>query len=434
MKIKEIFILFLIIIAGIIFYHAQTGNLDLYIELDDYFFDADVFTFEKTQHINPPFPYQMDISNHYGDIKVIRTEKDEITIYSEKKVRHRTPEEAKDIAENLKVFVNQDSEKIMVSAIKDTHRSTRLRTDLEVYIPKGFDLNIHNSYGMVDVQGAKNAEIINKNGAVHVSQITENLRALTTYKSIVVEKVDGECELEGLRSRINASDIKGKLIIKNKYGSIELQNISQNITVDGLHCRIRGENLSGLIEAENSYEPIELSSIQSATIKADNSPINIDNAQNDLNIDNKYSRIKLSRIDGNINIEGENNEVLGRDLFGDLIYVSSSYREINLNHFSAETQIHLAHGKVTLSPSFAQIKPISVKGTYAEIEFVVPPGIELPFQAQTKSGQIKWHLSEKGIKKISNGYTIIKAFLDNGEKPLVSLVTTYGNILVREDT
>jgi hypothetical protein len=187
------------------------------------------------------------------------------------------------------------------------------------------------------------------------------------------------------------------------------------------------------MEAESSYEPIDLSHIESAKITADNSPITIDDVRNRLDIKNKYSRIKLSRVSGDIHIEGDNMEINGRDLQGDLISISSSYREIILEHFTAETKVSLEHGKITLSPCSDQIKPIAVKGKYAEIEFVVPLNAEPSLQAQTKSGQIKWQLSEKGIKRMSNGYSLLRAFLNEGDKPLVSLVTTYGNILVREN-
>jgi len=435
MKLKEFLLLLFIIVAGIIFYHAQTGNLNLYIELGDDFFNYyDEYTFEKDQKLSPPFPKKLEIINQHGDTKVYSTDANEISIYTQKKVRQKTKDKAKEKADEFEVLVNQDSEKIIVSTERDRQTYHRLRTDIELYIPKDFDLKISNSYGQVEVKGILNAEIINKHGTVSASDIKANLNILTSYKPIYVEDIGGSCQIESVRSRVKATNIKGKTIIKNKYGSIELADLSQKATISGLHCRVHGENITGPIEAENSYEPIELSNIASVKIRADNSPIKIYRAQNNVDIKNKYNRINLNDIQGNINIEGESLEVLGKNMFGDSIFISSSYRNINLDRFSADTVISFSHGKITLTPSTEDIKPITVKGRYTEIDFMIPPGLKIPIQAQTKAGQIKWELSQKGVQQISNGYSIIKAFFEKDKKPTVSLFTTYANILVRESS
>ena len=433
MKFKEILLLLVIIFAGIIFYHAQTGKLDLYIEFGDEFFsDYDAYSFKSAQKLSPPFPMQMEIKNKQGDLKIYRTDEKEISIFIEKKVRHSTEEKAKEIADELEVLVTHDEQKVMVSAERGEQARGNIRSDLEIYIPKDMDLDISNSYGMVELDGGKNVKITNRNGKVSVSNIQENLSIESSYKPVLVENIGGDCQIDGLRSGVHAEQIKGRTIIKNKYGRIDLAELSQDVTINGLHCTIKGRNINGQIEAENSYEKIELSNILSAKIRSDNSPIEISGAKKDLDINNKYSRILLNDIYGNIDIEGESLDITGENLFGELISISSSYRSIKLDHFSSSAAISFSHGKITLSPSNRNIKPVTVKGKYAEIEFILLPGLKIPMQVQTKSGQIKWELSEKGTEQISNGYSIINAFLEEGEKPTVLLVTTYGNIQVRE--
>lgn len=134
MKFKEILLLLVIIIAGIIFYHAQTGNLDLYFELGDEFFNQyDLFTFEDEQQLFLPFPKKIEIINQQGEVKVYPTDENKVLIYTLKKVRHKTKEEAKKRAEELEILVSQDSEKIIVSAKRDPHINSRVRTNLELY-------------------------------------------------------------------------------------------------------------------------------------------------------------------------------------------------------------------------------------------------------------------------------------------------------------
>ncbi|MCD6516300.1 MAG: hypothetical protein J7L72_02590 [Candidatus Aminicenantes bacterium] len=435
MKFKEILLLLVIIFAGIIFYHAQTGQLDLYIDLGDEFFsDYNAYTFESVQKISPPFPMHMEVKNQQGDLKIYGTDENEISIYIEKKVRHSTKERAKEIADELEILVTQEEQKVLVSSERGEHTRSHIRSDLEIYIPTDIDLYISNSYGTVELDGGKNVKITNKNGKVSVSNVQEKLSVVSSSNLISIENIGGDCQIEGLRSRINAKNINGSTTIKNKYGSIDLEDLSQGVIVNGLHCSIKGKNIEGQIEAENSYENIKLSNIVSAKIRSDNSPIEISEAKSNLDIKNKYSRILLNDIYGNIDIEGESLEIKGKNMFGELISISSSYRNIELDHFSSSAVISFSHGKITLYPSNKNIKPITVNGKYAEIDFILPPGLEIPMQAQTKSGKIKWELSPKGTEQISNGYSIINAFLKEGEKPTILLVTTYGNIQVREDS
>ncbi len=435
MKLKEFLILLLIITAGIIFYHAQTGNLDLYMDWDNAFlYPKEVYTFKKVQKIGPPFPNRIEVINQYGDIKIYASEENEISLYTEKKVPHKTEKEAEQAAKKINIQVTRNSEKIIVSTIRDKYIRSGLRTELEFTVPKGFDFIVSNSYGNVVIKGAKNAEINNRNGKVSASNIEENLNIKTSYKTISADNIEGDCQIEGLRSHIKVTNIKGKTIIKNKYGSIYLENLNQNVTVNGPHCQIKGKTIGGPMEVENSYQPIELSDIESVKITADNSPITVNKARKSLDIKDKYSRVQLNEINGNINIEGQSLEIKGSNLQGDLISLSSSYRKIELDHFSSELFISQAHGKVTLSPSTEHIKPLTVKGSYTEIELIIPSGIKLPIQAQTKSGQIKWGLSRKGIEQVSNGYSIVKAFMEKDQQPTISLITTYGNIQIHEKT
>lgn len=435
MKFKEILLLLVIIFAGIIFYHAQTGQLDLYIDLgDDFLSDYNAYSYDSFQKISPPFPMHMQVKNQHGELKIYSTDENEISIYIEKKVRHSTEERAKEIADELEILVSQDEQKVIVSAEREEQTSGHVRSDLEIYFPKDMDLDISNSYGLVELDGGKNVKITNKNGKVSVSNVQEKLSIESSSRPILIENIGGDCQIEGLRSRINAKNITGSTIIKNKYGSIDLEDLSQDVTINGLHCSIKGENIEGSIEAENSYENIELTNIESAKIRSDNSPIEIYGAKRNLDIKNRYGRILLNDINGNIDIEGESLEIAGKNMFGELISISSSYRNIELDHFSSSAIISFSHGKITLSPSNKNIKSISVNGKYAEIEFILPPGLKIPMQAQTKSGQIKWELSPKGTEQISNGYSIVNAFLKEGEKPTILLVTTYGNIQVRDES
>ena len=76
--------------------------------------------------------------------------------------------------------------------------------------------------------------------------------------------------------------------------------------------------------------------------------------------------------------------------------------------------------------------PIKVLGRYTDILYYWESGERNPFEAQAKSGNIEWNVSESLSHDEENGYKVIKAFESEIDKPSILLKTTYGTIKIEE--
>jgi hypothetical protein len=432
MKAKEIILLILIIAAGIFFYHAQTGKIWIDWDWDEgIFFGQEEFVYEDSEEIVPPFPPNLFIDNAHGHVEVEGTERESISVTLEKRIFRREEKEADEAAEKLRMIVEKEGSGIRISSNRDDMRKQRFRTNFKVSIPERMAVQVTNSYGEVRISRAGETEIRNPNGRVYAEDIAGNLIVKNSYKLVEAEKVQGECRVESRSSSVFVIGIQGNAHIAHRYGKVYLEDIGGSATVDGSNLQVDGQNVAGLFDIRTSYKKIGLSDVGPVQIRADNCRVIIKGAKNSVDIENRYGKIELYDIRGNLRVDGRNLEVYGHSVIGETISVSTSYRKVELTGFQGKTEITHSNGDVNLEP-LPLTYPIEVRGRYTDIRFYWKSGETNPLEARTKGGDIEWDLSEKLIREEENGYSVLKAFDTEENKPSIFLLTEYGSIRIQE--
>lgn len=432
MKTKEIILLIFIILAGVIFYHAYTGKINVDFDWGEgFFFTYDEFVYEDSQQITPPFPPEIQVINAHGDVVVQGTDEEKITVSFQKKIWRRKEEQAEKVSKDLRMLVEKDEQTLMISTNRDEFKRKHFETHFKISVPAGMKAKIKSSYGRVKVFGVGKTDIDNRHGDVIALDIRGDLRIENSYEDVEVENVQASCHIESRHSDVTVNNVKGMTKIINSYGTIHAENISQEITIECPHTSVSGQNLNGPVEIDSSYEKIVLHDADSVIIRGNHSPVEVSGAKGYVNITDSYSRVDLNNIQGNIKIDGRKLTVDGRSIIGDEISISSSYEDIDLTEFSGKTSISLSHGKLQLSPS-PLTHPIEVKSQYTDIVLYWPPGEKYPVEAQVKGGDIQWNLPFDLSFQEENSMSIIKAFVQEIGKSSIFLSSTYGTIRIEE--
>jgi hypothetical protein len=430
MKAKEIILLILIIAAGVTFYHAHTGKI--YIDIDDHiFFDHEKFVYEEFQELEPPFPPQLQVINAHGDIEIQGTDEGRITVSFEKTIWRRNEEQAKEIADELKMTIDKDARQLTISTNRNEFRRRHFRTNFRISLPLGMDIEVNNSYGTVKAAKVGNTNITNRHGKIIASDIAGELLIENSYKDIEVDNVQSDCQIEGKHADVFVNGVKGKTQINHQYGKVRLENISQDVKIEGSHSGVYGKNLMGSVEVTTSYKKIALFDVGPTKIIARHSPVEVEGAREYVNIEDNYSKVKVDNLQGDLIVDGKNLGVYGKSIVGQKIHITSSYRNVELSEFSGKTTILLEHGDIVLDPS-PLTHPIEVKGKYAGIKFYWPLIEKYPFEAKAKNGDIKWRLPYEMSIQEEDHMSIMKAFLEEKEKPSIFLSTSYRTIRIEE--
>ena len=432
MKAKEIILLLLIIGAGVFLHHAYTGKLDFDIYWDeDIFFFFEPFGFEETHEIEPPFPAEIHVINRNGEVVIQGTDQEKISIRLNKKIWRRDEKEAREVANGLKMITERDEQKILIRTNRDDLRRRRFNTSFTVFIPIGSDVKVRNTYGMVKVANTGNTDIENPNGETIVSDVAGTLTLSNKYENVVITNVASDCIVHSHNSDVRVKNVGGKTEITHRYGRIELEDILGNAVIDGSNSEISCKNVGGSVRAESSYETIYLRDVGPAVVRASNCDVEIERVRESCDVIDTYGRVEVLNMQGNLKIDGKNLSIFGRAIFGERIYMATTYRDIELEDFAANTEIIHSNGKIYLTPA-PLTSSLTVKGSYSDIYLFWPKKGRYPVEAQNKGGDIKWELAEELSFHKENGLTIIKAFEREAENPPIFLSTSYGTIKIEE--
>ncbi|MFW6131427.1 MAG: hypothetical protein ACOC5F_02395 [Candidatus Aminicenantaceae bacterium] len=430
MKAKEIFLLIFIIIAGITFYFIQTDKLHIDFSSDSFWLTSlEEFKYDETRTIAPPFPSKILLDNQHGNINIQGTDQKNITISLNKAIWRKNKELADEASKKIDFMSSKKSDHIEIATIDNDLERRYIRTHYNIDVPHGMEAEIRNSFGTVTVSNLGRTEIVNNHGEIDVSDISGKLDIQNSYKKVNIENVSSDCEITSKYASIDISGVEGEVNVKNKYGEIHLDNISKKVKAEGIYCRIMGQNLPSPLNVENSYKKISLINIGPLTLKGHYSEIELDKTKGPCKIENKYGKIKINNLKGNLDIKGKSLKILAKDIISDEIFISSSYKDIEIVDFSGQTKISNSHGDITLKP-YPLTHSINVEGTYSDLVFHWPDDFKYPFEARVKTGNIKWKLPYESSFQKENSISILKAFQEEKGKPEIYLYTSYNSIWI----
>ncbi len=432
MKAKEIVLLIFIILIGVFITQIYTGEFDLdWGWGNSMLFGYDEFVFEEIEEIDSPLSEELRIRNSHGSIEIFGSDEDKITISFKKRIWRKEEVDAREIADLLKMNIDNTGSTLNISTNRQEFRRKRIETDFIIFVPERMNVTVVNSYGLVRTERVGHTDITNRYGEVDVSNIRGELIVSNRYDDIEIEQVESDCKIEASYSDVTISQILGRTEIQNSHGRLVMEDITNDVLIRSPYSEIFGWDISGALDIENSYEKIELTNVGPVKIVSNQSFIDIDGANGKIDISNRYDKVRLKNITGNILVNGKNLGISGKNVHCDEITLSSTYQDIELDNFSGKTSIILSHGDLHLSPS-SLTQSLEVKCSHVDIKFFWPENERSPLEAQAEQGEIQWKLDAEIDYQKNNGLSVVKAFLEETDKPTVFLFTTYGTIWIEE--
>lgn len=432
MRAKEVFFLILIVAVGVFIYYAYTDKLDWDIDWgEEFFFKFDEFEFEESHTIEPPFPHSIQVMNRHGEITITGTEEDRITIHIKKAIRSRTEDEAQEIANTLQMITEQTDNNIILRMNREEFKKKRFRTSFTISLPEGANVTVSNTYGIVKVSNTGVTNINNAYGEVTVANIVGELTVKNKYDDVDVRNVGADCTIDNKNGAVDVTNAEGTVHIFQRYGDVNLKDITKDAIIDASNTAIFCQNVKGQADVGSTYRNITLKDIGAAKVRGKNCEIDLEGVKDYCFIENSYGKVDLTKILGDLKVSAKNTSVYGKTLLGDRIAIDTTYRDVELVDFAGETTILHSNGKVFLTPKPLTL-PLVVRGKYSDIDLYWPSGGNYPTEAENKGGDIEWKLPYELSFKKENSVSLIKAFMENTEKPMIFLYTEYGTIRIEK--
>lgn len=432
MKAREIFLALALIAFGTLTYYAKSGRLQIDGDGGWLFWGhTEEFLFEEPAQALPgPLPRELQVINAHGSVEIRGAETDAITVTFKKSINRRTREDAQKVADQLKMIVNREEPRLILSTNRDEFRRKNFETRFTITVPLGLAVFVRNSYGPVKIEKTGAADIVNPHGGVSAGRIDGRLAVDGSYEDVDVHDIRGDARITAPHAKIIAIGVQGELLVDADYGELFLENVDRNVRVSALHSTVSGKNLKGEVEIKNSYEKVSLAGTGPAKIFGHHSDVEAEGIDGRLEIGNAYAKLTLGGVNGDLRIEGSNIEVHAERVAAHEIYVSTAYENVEILGFSGQATIVQRHGDVALEPD-KLTGPIDVRASYAAVRFGWPAGVRAPFEGETKSGAIHWNLADKPAFEETNEKSVTRAYPD-AAGPAVKIVTSYADIRVEE--
>lgn len=435
MKAREFFLMLLIIGAGVVLFHYDSGELENWTWSWEWegslFRTGHFYTFQESGEVPAPFSPALEVVNDHGSVTVMGGDGDDLSVELEKRIWRRKEEDARQIAESLTLGIKDDGQKVLVTVNDSAFRRRNFETHLTLSVPAGLKVTVRNSYGPVKIARTGDTVVDNPHGAVDASDVRGTLSSENSYEEVRVEGVASDCSLRGRHAEVTASRVQGRLRVEQAYGSVRVEDAAGDVTITAPHSRVTGMRLQGEVKVESSYNDVSLMDVGAARISCRNTDIRLQDVRGDVDISNTYGRVGVQEASGKVVILGQNMEVVGQDLSGPEISVTTSYRDILLSNFSGKTTVSQKHAGLRLEPS-AINGDILVEAEYCPIELAWPSSSRSHVECRTRNARINWRLAVPPSLNSSNGQSLLKAFPQEEGKPSVRLSTSYADITVTE--
>jgi len=430
MKFREVLLVVVLILAGLVVYQVQTGHWNLDFNWgDDFAGLGREYTTEETRTIEAPLPPVIEVVNGHGWVEVRGGDQDTVQLTFKKVVWRRTDEEAKDVADRLRYSLSAAADKLTLATNRDEFRKKNFETGFILTVPRTMIVRITNAYGVVRVEGVKEATVHNRHGELYASDVQGPCALETSYEDLEAQKIQGECRITNSHGDVRAVSVAGDLWIETSYAQVRVEDAGQKTDVRGSHIDVDARRVQGAVQVETSYEKVFLSDVGPAAVSAQHSAVTVENVRGDLDVRTSYEEVRATGVQGRFLVDAHNASVSATGIGGSEISVKTSYENVELAEFSAEVTVLLRNGNVVLKPRDLK-HGMDVRNEYGTIHLAWPAGETPRLEARSKGGEVEWGLSEKPDVEQTNGVSLVKAFTANSGSPLIYLSTTYENIRI----
>lgn len=329
----EVTLIVLICIAGSAIWQARqhgirfsAGGLEVFGEQYDYTVSEKAPAKGMTR---------ITFENPRGNLKVIGSDADEVTINGRKTIRAWARRDADQTDAKTQVEIIPQGDRLLVRTNQDrVPDSQRIADDLEVSVPRRMT---------VEVRG--------RSGDYEVTDIAGDVELASGRSDVRLARVGGNVRLEiGKSELIRALDIKGKIDLQGRGSEVDFENIAGQVTING--------SFTGTQQ-----------------FKALAKPLQFEGARN--------TEVHVQAVPGRISMDL--GEFSGSGLVGPVRLVTRS-RDIKLEKFTHSLEVETERGDVTLQPSMP-MPSIEARSGTGRIDLILPEKATFDLQATAEKGE-----------------------------------------------
>jgi hypothetical protein len=415
MKKKEIFLVAVLVVFGVVYQAVEKGrvrfaeNFSFYT--DERRLKGSRFTEFPAADLQFAGVSRIVIENPAGEITVDPSADGQVHLASLQRVYYSGESAVNETHRKTDVRSVLDNGTLKVSVHYPTAFPYRhLRVLFRLQVPADIPLSIANHEGDVVVRGTgKDLSLDQENGGL----VLENIpgRAQLHLKNCVarVKGLADHAEITASRTELRLEDAVS-LRLNGRHGECAIKNVKNDVSVEYAYGRLRVDGAGKL------------------DIAARHCDIRTLNIANGAVIANKYERILLENAGGDIRLSNRSGRIeLNRSAAANVV-IENSYADIRLAGFSATSlDVLLKNGNLELQAENIAER-INVKAQQAQLHFVLAALADPTFSIKIRHGRI-FAQPSLGLESFEEND---ESFANrSGQKPEILIHNTYGDVRLK---
>jgi len=364
-------------IAAVMFFTISNTSLDFVN--DDFTTTA---TAEESQSLGVTSPITLKVLNEHGDVTVIGSDVDTVTVDVTKTGFGTTQSQAEASLDSIKYDLTYVNDVVNLTyKFPGAKRQVDQQVDFVITVPKD---------SKVDVQVSL--------GAVQVSNIQEDVVLNNQFGNITMDKVDGSLDVNTNSGSIDLTSIKAgakDIDIYSGFGATTLEQVSgANITIESKSGKIDLENLRATkkLAITTDFGDVKFMTGTAGTLdvstKSGSISLTAVNVTNELTLRDNFGNITLEQViaasydaetdSGAVTIDGVKGKVRAHSGFGNIDITNAE--DTTLDLFTKS-------GTIEFAGSLGE-GPHTVHSDFGDISLNLPADTAVNIDIETQFGKI----------------------------------------------
>jgi DUF4097 and DUF4098 domain-containing protein YvlB/uncharacterized membrane protein HdeD (DUF308 family) len=368
----------------------------------------------------------ISVNNSYGNVK-ITTGASAMKTTLTKTVRGWAQEDARKVADNIRLIVNQTGDGVTVTTNRDEF-ADRFTTDLQIEVPSNTNVSITDSYGGVSATGIRGRLTVKASyGQADISAVKGDVSLALIHSDINASNIDGDLTVTGAKNA-RIANVAGALDLTANAasnGSVDLREISGAVRVNAPFCKIVAQGLDQPAELNTEHASVDVTRAAEVSIEAPHSNVRARNINGDLRVLSSNSNLQLSSISGELEVHAERSSVNVEDVKGS-VAIETTHGDVVVKNFYESVRVETSYRDVALTTGVEPAGDIEVQNDHGQITLVLPQSSSFHLDAESANGRIQPIGFSQLDQKVRN--TLVAAL---GDGPTIKLRTSYKNIVIQ---
>lgn len=214
---------------------------------------------------------ELKITNNFGDIEIKKVSSKDISF--EAKIHVRYSDEAaarKYIKEAIQVTEGEVTNiSILDAPFHVEQKYSDAMVDFIIYIPEGIDVDVRNSFGNLQVEGAGEVEVTNSNGDIVIKNCTKASQIKASFGDIHIVGLSGDTNIINSNGNIKVKNVEGSVKANTSFGNVVINDIKGDVKAVSSNGNIEVYEITGNIECSTSFGNVRVDrgSLENARIR-----------------------------------------------------------------------------------------------------------------------------------------------------------------------